>query len=72
MVMAPIIGKIHVNHSKCDNVIENIQVHIYPFPGLKFCTNVNNKHEKGIFDQFYFMRKKKDFQETEIMLHMTF
>jgi hypothetical protein len=28
---APIIGKIHVNHSKCENVIENIQVHIYPF-----------------------------------------
>jgi hypothetical protein len=29
MVMAPIIHKIHVIFSKCDHVIENIQIHFY-------------------------------------------
>jgi len=51
--MALIIHKIHVILSKCDDVIENIQIcmwwKIYLFC-LKFCTNVKNKYEKKIFD----------------------
>jgi hypothetical protein len=36
MVMASIIGKILVILSKCDNAIENIQIHIlFLFFGLK-------------------------------------
>jgi hypothetical protein len=58
MVVAPIVCKIQVILSKCDNVIENIQIHISSFFGLKFCTNVKNKYEKGIFDHFLFLRKK--------------
>jgi hypothetical protein len=58
MVMAPIIHqKNDVIFSKCDNVIENIQIHMswqfFFFFGLKFCTNVKNQYEKGIFDHFF-------------------
>jgi len=64
VVMALIIGKIHVILSKCDNVIENIQTHNSLFFGLKFCTNVKNKYEREIFDHFHFLRKKSlDFQK---------
>ncbi len=66
MVMAPIICKIHVILSKCDNVIENIQIHISSFFGLKFCINVKNKYKKAIFDHFCFLRKKSlNFQRFE-------
>jgi hypothetical protein len=66
MIMAPIIRKIHVILSKCDNVIEKIKVHIYSFFNLKIFTNVKNKYEKGISDHFCFLRKKSlDFQNLE-------
>ncbi len=58
MVVAPVVHKIQVILSKCDNVIENIQIHISSCFGLKFCTNVKNKYEKGILDHFQFLRKK--------------
>jgi hypothetical protein len=55
MVMAFIIHKIHVIFSKCDNVIENIQIHmwwqIFLFC-LKFCTNVKNKYGNRVFEFF--------------------
>jgi hypothetical protein len=28
------------------------------FLGLKFCTNVKNKYEKGILNPFFLLRKK--------------
>jgi hypothetical protein len=56
MVMPPIISKIHVILSKCDN--ENIQIHISLLLGLKFCTKVKNKYGKGIFDHFCFLGLK--------------
>jgi len=70
MVMAPIIHKIYVIFSKCDNVIENIQILFFSFFfGLKFCTNVKNKYEKKIFDHFPFLKilrkKSSDFQKIE-------
>jgi hypothetical protein len=66
MVMAPIICRIHVILSKYDNVIENIQIHISSFFGLKFCTNVKNKYKKAIFDHFVFSEKKSsNFQKNE-------
>jgi len=69
MVMAPIVFKIQVILSKCDNVIENIQIYISSFFGLKFCTNVKNKYEKGTFYHFLFLRKKSlAFQKIEILL----
>jgi hypothetical protein len=43
MVMASIIGKIHVILSKCDNVIENIQIHVSFF----FWFEKLHKYEKG-------------------------
>jgi hypothetical protein len=52
MIVAPIVHKIQIILSKCDNVIENIQRHISPCFGLKFCTNVKFKYEKRIFDHF--------------------
>jgi len=59
MVMASIIGKIHIILSKCDNVIESIQIHVsFLFFSLKICTNVKNKYEKAIFDHFLFFEKK--------------
>jgi hypothetical protein len=58
MVMACIICKIHVILLKCDNVIENIQIHISSSFYLKFCTNVKNKYEKGISNHFWFLKKK--------------
>jgi len=66
IVMALIICEIHVILSKCHNVIENIQIHISSFFGLKFCTNMKNKYKKGICDHFCFLRKKSlDFQKIE-------
>jgi len=66
MNMAPIICKIHVILSKCHNVIENIQIHISSFFGLKFCTNIKNKYKKGICDHFCSLRKKSlHFQKIE-------
>jgi hypothetical protein len=70
IVMAPIIHKIHVFFSKCDNVIENIQKHfIFIFLGLKFCMNVKNNYKKKIFNHFSFLKnlrkKSLDFQKNE-------
>jgi len=63
MIMAPIIicKKIHVILSECDNLIENIQIHMsqrslffsFFFFGLIFCINVKNKYEKRRFDPFF-------------------
>jgi hypothetical protein len=63
MVMAPIVHKNkNVISSKCDNVIESIQIHmpwrvLFFFFGLKFCTNVKNKYEKRIFGHICFWEK---------------
>jgi hypothetical protein len=55
--------------SKCDNVIENIQIHMswwFYFFNLKFHTNVKNKYEKEIFDDVFFLTKMSlDFQNNE-------
>jgi hypothetical protein len=65
--MALIICKIHVILSKCVNVIENIQIHISFFFGLKFFTNIKNKYKRGICAHFFFFEKKKSlgFQNFE-------
>ncbi len=58
MIMAPIICKNHAIFSKCDNVIENIEIYMLHkrllFFGLKFCIKVKYKYEKKIFDHFFF------------------
>jgi hypothetical protein len=57
MVMVPIISKIHANRSKCDNVS------FFWFEILHICDTI---YEKGIFDQFCFIKKKSlDFQKIE-------
>jgi len=67
MIMAPIIdAKIHVILSKCNNVIENIQIHMswqvfFFFFGLKFCINVR---KNMIFYHFFFDKKSLDLQKT--------
>jgi hypothetical protein len=64
----------HVIFLKCDYVIENIQMHIHDessfFLGLKFCTNVKNKYENGIFYCFFFLRKKKSLDLQKIDNHV--
>jgi hypothetical protein len=61
MIMTLIMHKKnYIILSKCDNVIENFQIHMSRqlfFFGLKICTNVKNKFEKGIFE-FFFEKKK--------------
>jgi hypothetical protein len=57
----PSYTKIHVILLKCDNVIENIQIHMswwVSFFGLKFCINVKNIYEKGIFNHIFLGTKK--------------
>jgi hypothetical protein len=52
--------KNHVVLSKCDNVIDK-NSHF----GLKLCTNVKNKYQKGIFDHFFFFKKSLNLQKIE-------
>jgi len=65
--------KIIVILSKCDNVIENIQIHMlrsvtFSFSwGLKICTNVKTKYNNGIFDPF-FCEKNWICKKLKIML----
>jgi len=69
MVMALIIHKIHVILSKCDDVIENIQIHMWwqiLLFCLKFCTNVKN--ENRIFD-FFGKKKSLDLQKNRIFCY---
>ncbi len=70
----PSYSKIHVILSKCDNVIENIQIHMswwvsFFFLGLKFCINAKNEYEKGIF-WFFLLEKKSHYicKKMKIML----
>ncbi len=35
------------------------------FFGLKFCINVKNKHEKGIFDHYFLKKMLLDLQKNE-------
>jgi hypothetical protein len=66
MIMVPITRKIHVILSKCENVIEKIQINILSFLNLKIFTTMKNKYKKGISDPFCFLRKKSfDFQKIE-------
>jgi hypothetical protein len=60
------------NFSKCDNVIENIQIHFHLYFGLKFCTNVKNKYEKKIFDHFssFFNLRKKSLEFPKVENHV--
>ncbi len=46
--MHPSYTKIHAIFSKCDNVIENIQIFmsLQLFFGVKICTNMKNKMER--------------------------
>jgi hypothetical protein len=65
--------KIHVILSKCDHVIENIQIHMWwpvLFFGLNFFTNVKNKYEKGIFYHFYFFGEKNHYICKKIENHV--
>jgi hypothetical protein len=57
MVVAPIVHKIQVILSKCDNVIENIQIHISSCFGLKFWTNVKNNMKREYLITFNFWEK---------------
>jgi hypothetical protein len=62
-------AKIHVILSKFDNVIEDMQIHVMAilfYFGLKLCTNVKFKYEKGIFDHFFsFDKKSLDLEKIE-------
>jgi len=61
----PLYTKIYIILSKRDNVIENIQIRIswqMFFFGLKICTNMKNKYEKGIFD--FFIKKLLDLKKV--------
>jgi hypothetical protein len=68
MVMAHIICKILVILSKCDIVIEKIQIHISSFFIWKFAQmwKINMKREYLI--TFGFWKKSLDFQKLKIML----
>ncbi len=65
MVMAHIIRKIHVIFSKCDNVIENIQIHISSLFDLKFCTNVKTNMKRESKHFCFLKRKSLYFQKIE-------
>jgi hypothetical protein len=60
MIMVPIICKKSYNYLQwqCDWKHSNtlVMMSLFFF-GLKICTNVKSKYEKGIFDHFFYEKK---------------